>query len=66
MIVAILAITFVSLGVNLILLFDIKWSQETHHRIHYKHQHSMWDDITQIGRTVRAIQKQLDVDEMEN
>ena len=58
MIIGILII--LSFAVNCILLVYIRQEQETNHKILYKHQHSMWDDITQIGRTVRAIDKKIE------
>ena len=62
MIAAILIITGLVL-INLILLVIIRWDQDYNHKILYKHQHSMWDDITQIGRTVRAIDRKIDLNE---
>lgn len=54
-------------AVNFILLVLIKQQQEISHSILHKILHDMWDtDITQIRKTVRAIQRQLNVDEMEN
>ena len=58
MIIAILIIvTFI---VNCMLLVYIRQEQEEYHRRVYKIQHHMWDDITQIGRTVRAIDKKIE------
>jgi hypothetical protein len=58
MIIAILIIvTFI---VNCLLLVYIRQEQEEYHRRVYKIQHHMWDDITQIGRTVRAIDKKIE------
>ena len=58
MIIGILII--LSFAVNCILLVYIRQEQEINHKIHYKIQHDMWDDITQIGRTVRAIDKKIE------
>ena len=49
-----------SFAVNCILLVYIRQEQEINHKILYKHQHSMWDDITQIGRTVRATNEKVE------
>ena len=57
MITAILILTFI---VNCLLLVYIRQEQEGYHRRVYKIQHHMWDDITQIGRTVRAIDKKIE------
>ena len=46
--------------VNCLLLVYIRQEQEEYHRRVYKIQHHMWDDITQIGRTVRAIDKKIE------
>jgi hypothetical protein len=61
MIIAILII--LSFAVNFILLVYIKQQQEINHSILYKHQHSMWDDITQIRRTVSGIDRKIDLNE---
>ena len=61
MIIGILII--LSFAVNCILLVYIRQEQETNQSILYKHQHSMWDDITQIRRTVRAIDRKIDLNE---
>ena len=66
MITAIIIILVVSQVVSIALIIQIGKNQETNHKILFKHQHNMWEDVIQIGRTVRAIQRQLDVDEMEN
>lgn len=66
MITALLIILVISQVISLWLIIVIGMNQETNHKILYKHQHSMWDDIIQIERNLRAIQRQLDVDEMEN
>jgi len=62
MITAILII--LSFAVNFILLVLIKQQQEISHSILYKILHDMWDsDITQIRRTVRAIDRKIDLNE---
>ena len=58
MIIGILII--LSFAVNCILLVYIKQQQEINHKINYKTQDSMWDEITQIRRTVRAIDKKIE------
>tara|TARA_R110001606_G_scaffold398035_1_gene576121 strand:- start:518 stop:736 length:219 start_codon:yes stop_codon:yes gene_type:complete len=58
MITAILII--LSFAVNCILLVYIKQQQEINQRIHYKIQDDIWDEITQIGRNVRAIDKKIE------
>tara|TARA_B100001093_G_scaffold285141_1_gene272254 strand:- start:697 stop:921 length:225 start_codon:yes stop_codon:yes gene_type:complete len=60
MIIAILIITCISVVMNFILLMEIGRNQESNYSSVYKHQHGMWDDITQIGRTVRAIDKKIE------
>ena len=45
---------------NFILLMEIGRNQESNHSSVYKHQHDMWDDITQIGRTVRATNEKVE------
>jgi len=58
MITAILIIlTFI---VNCLLLVYIRQEQEEYHKSLYKIQHHMWDDITQIGRTVRATNEKVE------
>lgn len=54
MIAVILIILVVSQIVSIGLIITIGKNQETNHRIHYKIEHAMWDDITEIERTVRA------------
>mgnify|MGYP003655380897 CR=1 FL=1 len=49
-----------SFAVNFILLVYIKQQQEINHKSNYRTQHSMWDDITQIERNVRAIDKKIE------
>ena len=63
MIIAILIITCISLVMNFILLMEIGKNQESNYSSLYKHQHNMWDDITQIGRTVRALDRKIDLNE---
>ena len=63
MITAILIILIVSQIVSIGLIITIGKNQETNHRINYKTQDGMWDDITQIRRTVKAIQLYLADDE---
>ncbi len=41
----------------------IREEQETYFKIISKVQDDMWDDITQIGRTVRAIDRKIDLNE---
>ena len=61
MIIGILIIlTFI---VNCLLLVYIRQEQKEYHESLYKIQHHMWDDITQIGRTVRAIDRKIDLNE---
>ena len=48
---------------NFILLMEIGKNQESNYSSLYKHQHNMWDDITQIGRTVRALDRKIDLTE---
>ena len=61
MIIGILII--LSFAVNCILLVYIREEQETYFKIISKVQDDMWDDITQIGRTVRAIDRKIDLNE---
>ena len=61
MIIGILII--LSFAVNCILLVYIKQQQEINHKINYKTQDGMWDEITQIRRTVRAIDRKIDLNE---
>ena len=62
MIIAILIITCLSVIMNFILLMEIGRNQESNYKSLYKVQHHMWDDITQIGRTVRATNEKVDLD----
>ena len=55
MIIGILII--LSFAVNFILLVYIKQQQEINQKIHYKIQDDMWDEITQIRKTVRGIDR---------
>ena len=63
MIIAILIITCISVVMNFILLMEIGRNQESNYSSVYKHQHNMWDDIVQIGRTVREIDRKIDLNE---
>jgi hypothetical protein len=38
----------------------IGMNQETNHKIHYKIQDDMWDEITQIRRTVKGINEKVE------
>tara|TARA_R110001592_G_scaffold19182_1_gene78839 strand:- start:842 stop:1069 length:228 start_codon:yes stop_codon:yes gene_type:complete len=58
MITAILII--LTFAVNFILLVLIKQQQEISHSIHYKIQDDMWDEVTEIKRTVKAIDKKIE------
>ena len=55
MIIGILII--LSFAVNCILLVYIRQEQETNHKSNYRTQDDMFDEITQIRRTVRAIDR---------
>jgi len=59
MITAILIITGISL-INLIILVLIKWDQEYHWEDLNKRQHHITNDLIDIGRTVRAIDKKIE------
>ena len=61
MIIAILII--LSFAVNFILLVYIKQQQEINQKIHYKIQDDIWDEITQIRKTVRGIDRKIDLNE---
>ena len=58
MIIGILII--LSFAVNCILLVYIRQEQEINHKIHSKSQHDMWDEITEIRRTVKAINEKVE------
>ena len=58
MIIGILII--LSFAVNCILLVYIRQEQEINHKINYKTQDDMLDEITQIRRTVRALDKKIE------
>ena len=58
MIIGILII--LSFAVNFILLVYIRQEQKKYHNIIFKVQDDQWDDIIQIGRTVRAIDKKIE------
>lgn len=60
MITAILIITCLSVLMNFFLLMTIGMNQETNHKIHYKIQDDMWDEITQIRRTVKGINEKVE------
>jgi len=66
MITALLTLLIISQVISLWFIIVIGMNQETNHKILFKHQHNMWEDVIQIERNLRAIQRQLDVDEMEN
>ena len=59
MITAILII--LTFAVNFILLVYIKRQQEINQKIQYKIQDDMYDEITQIRRSVRAIDRKIDL-----
>ena len=59
MIIAILII--LSFAVNFILLVYIKQQQEINQKIHYKIQDDIWDEITQIRRTVKGINEKVEL-----
>tara|TARA_R110000744_G_scaffold308984_1_gene416978 strand:+ start:115 stop:315 length:201 start_codon:yes stop_codon:yes gene_type:complete len=61
MIIAILIITCLSVLMNFFLLMVIGRNQEGNYRSLYKHH--MWDEITQIRRTVRGIDRKIDLNE---
>lgn len=56
--IILIIVTFI---VNCLLLVYIRQEQEMNFRIISKVQDDMWDDITQIGRSVRAIDKKIDL-----
>ena len=58
MITAILII--LSFAVNCILLVYIRQEQKDYHNIIFKVQDDQWEDLIQIGRTVRAIDKKIE------
>lgn len=60
---AILIISLVSLTINFIYLVILKWNQEYYWEDLHKRQHRMQDNITQIERTVKAIDKKIKEDE---
>lgn len=63
MITAILIILVISQVISIALIIQIGKNQETNYNILYKHQHNMWDDITQTRRTVRTIDRKIDLNE---
>jgi hypothetical protein len=58
MIIAILIITCLSVLMNFFLLMVIGRNQEGNYRSLYKHH--MWDEITQIRRTVKGINEKVE------
>ena len=58
MIIAILIITCLSVLMNFFLLMVIGRNQEGNYRSLYKHH--MWDEITEIRRTVKAINEKVE------
>jgi len=61
MIIGILII--LSFAVNCILLVYIRQEQKDYHNIIFKVQDDQWEDLIQIGRTVRAIDRKIDLNE---
>jgi len=49
-----------SFAVNFILLVYIRQEQKDYHNIIFKVQDDQWEDLIQIGRTVRAIDKKIE------
>ena len=47
-------------AVNCILLVYIRQEQKDYHNIIFKVQDDQWEDLIQIGRTVRAIDKKIE------
>ena len=62
MITAILIITGLVL-INLILLVTIRWDQEYHWEDLNKRQHRITNDLLDIERTIRAIDRKIDLNE---
>lgn len=60
---AILIISLVSLTMNFFYLVILKWNQEDYWEDLHRRQHRMQDDIAQITRTVKAIDKKIKEDE---
>lgn len=52
-----------SFAVNCILLVYIRQEQKEYHNIIFKVQDHQWEEIIQIGRTVRAIDRKIDLNE---
>lgn len=50
-----------SFAVNCILLVYIRQEQKEYHNIIFKVQDHQWEEIIQIGRTVRAIDRKIDL-----
>ena len=63
MITAILIILIFSQVISIALIIQIGKNQETNFQIFSKVQGDQWDDIIQIGRTVRAIDRKIDLNE---
>ena len=63
MITAILIILILSQVISIALIIQIGKNQETNFQIFSKVQVDQWEDITQIGRTVRAIDRKIDLNE---
>tara|TARA_R100001510_G_C7491204_1_gene98942 strand:- start:100 stop:303 length:204 start_codon:yes stop_codon:yes gene_type:complete len=49
--------------INLILLVTIRWDQEYNWEDLHKRQHDITNDLLQIGRTVREIDRKIDLNE---
>ena len=60
MIIAILIILILSQVISLALIIQIGKNQETNFQILSKVQGDQWDDTIQIGRTVRAIDRKIE------
>ena len=58
MIIAILIITCLSVLMNFVLLMTIGQNQESNYKSLYKHH--MWDEITEIRRTVKGINEKVE------
>lgn len=60
MITAILIILILSQVISLALIIQIGKNQETNFQIFSKVQDDQWDEIIQIGRTARAIDRKIE------
>ena len=60
MIIGILIILILSQVISIALIIQIGKNQETNFQISAKVQVDQWEDITQIERTVRAIDRKID------